>query len=135
LDRVTAFYLGVLRRLLRWPATTLVATYGLLAAVIAAYLLFGRGVEFFPEIEPRFVQVTVKARDNLFVYEKDRWVREVGDAILGVGGIRHIYSRTIDQGAGGLQAEQTSSGASRSTGKARPRFGVDIATLAKPFSF
>jgi multidrug efflux pump len=110
LDRITGFYVGVLRRLLRWPATTLVATFGLLAAVIAAYLLFGRGVEFFPEIEPRFVQVTVKARDNLSVYEKDRMVREVGDAILGVGGIRHIYSRTIDQGAGaggaeGLQAE------------------------------
>ena len=111
LDRVTAFYVGVLRRLLRWPATTLIATAGLLAVAIAAYLLLGRGVEFFPEIEPRFVQVTVKARDNLSVYEKDRMVREVGDAILGVGGIRHIYSRTIDQGAGGaegLQAERVS---------------------------
>jgi multidrug efflux pump len=111
LDRVTGLYVGVLRRLLRWPATTLVATFALLAVAIAAYLFFGRGVEFFPEIEPRFVQVTVKARDNLSVYEKDRMVREVGDAILGVGGIRHIYSRTIDQGAQGaegLQAEQIS---------------------------
>jgi multidrug efflux pump len=111
LDSVTAFYVRMLRRLLRWPGATLLATLGLLVVAIAAYWLFGRGVEFFPDIEPRFVQVTVKARDNLSVYEKDRLVGEVGGAILDVGGVRHIYSRTIDQGAGGtegLQAEQIS---------------------------
>jgi multidrug efflux pump len=99
LDRVTATYVGILRRLVRWPGVTLLAAFGILAAAIAAYWAFGRGVEFFPEIEPRFVQVTVKARDNLSVHEKDALVRKISDLAVEIEGVEHVYSRTIDETA------------------------------------
>lgn len=95
LDRVTSAYVHLLRRLLRWPGVTLLAICGILALAVVGYGFLGRGVEFFPEIEPRFLQVTVKSRDNLSIYEKDALVREVGASILGTEGIEHIYTRTI----------------------------------------
>ncbi|WP_274425876.1 efflux RND transporter permease subunit [Chelativorans sp. YIM 93263] len=106
LNRTTRAYIAVLRRLLRWPATTLVATLVFLVIAVTAYVFFGRGVEFFPEVEPRFVQATVKAQDNLSVHEKDTLVRQVEDVIIGTEGIEHIYARTIDDASG---AENVSS--------------------------
>ncbi|UUP19805.1 efflux RND transporter permease subunit [Nitratireductor thuwali] len=97
LDRVTRIYVAVLRRLLRRPALTLLGTFFLLVLAVVAYVFFGRGVEFFPQIEPRFIQATVKARDNLSIYERDDLVREVENAILGTEGIEHIYARTIGE--------------------------------------
>jgi multidrug efflux pump len=106
LDRVTRFYVAVLRRLLVRPGLTLIAAFLLLLLTFAAYWSFGRGVEFFPEIEPRFLQVTVRARDNLSVHEKDALVREVEHAILGTEGVEHIYARTIDERTEGQGGEQ-----------------------------
>lgn len=103
LDPFTASYVGLLRRLVRWPSTTLIATIVLLVAAVVAYALFGRGVEFFPKIEPRFVQVTVTARDNLSVYEKDDLVRRISRLMIGIDGVEHVYSRTIDETAGEQQ--------------------------------
>ena len=103
LDRFTRSYVSALRRLLEWPATTLLATLAFLVLAIVAYGFLGRGVEFFPQIEPRFIQATVKARDNLSIYEKDALVRDVGDAILGTEGIEHIYTRTFGGGDAGGQ--------------------------------
>ncbi|MCT7377236.1 efflux RND transporter permease subunit [Chelativorans salis] len=100
----TRSYVSALRRLLDWPGTTLAATFAVLVLAVVGYTFLGRGVEFFPEIEPRFIQATVKARDNLSVHEKDALVRKVENAILGTKGIRHIYARTIESGArGGTQ--------------------------------
>ncbi|MDZ5699020.1 efflux RND transporter permease subunit [Chelativorans sp. M5D2P16] len=96
----TRGYVGILRRTLRWPGTILLATALLLVAAVTAYGFFGRGVEFFPQIEPRFIQATVKARDNLSVHEKDALVRQVEDAVLGTEGLENIYARTVDEGAG-----------------------------------
>ncbi|WEX10635.1 efflux RND transporter permease subunit [Chelativorans sp. AA-79] len=97
LDRVTRIYVSALRRLLRRPGLTLLGTFLLLVFAIVAYVFFGRGVEFFPEIEPRFIQVTVKARDNLSIHERDALVREVEETILGTEGIEHIYARTVGE--------------------------------------
>ncbi|MBB2973052.1 efflux RND transporter permease subunit [Mesorhizobium sp. RMAD-H1] len=95
LDRVTGTYISVQRRLLRRPGFTLLGTSLFLVLAVAAYAFFGRGVEFFPEIEPRFLQVTIRARDNLSIHERDRLVRDVEKAILGTKGIEHIYARTV----------------------------------------
>ncbi|MFC6658361.1 efflux RND transporter permease subunit [Roseibium salinum] len=107
LDRVTSVYVSALRSLLAHPVLTLLAVLAFLILTIVAYGTFGRGVEFFPEIEPRFVQVTIKSRDNLSIYEMDERVAQVEEAILGTEGIEHIYSRTIDATSGG-GAGQTS---------------------------
>jgi multidrug efflux pump len=58
------------RLALRHPGTTLALAAGLLVLVQLAYGKFGRGVEFFPNVEPDYGQVIVNARGNLSLKEK-----------------------------------------------------------------
>ncbi|MEQ4538123.1 MAG: efflux RND transporter permease subunit [Billgrantia sp.] len=60
-----------------------------------AYGLFGRGVEFFPAVEPERAQVQIQADGNLSVQEADRLVRLVEERIIGTEGVERVYSRTI----------------------------------------
>jgi hypothetical protein len=39
--------------------------------ILFAYISFGKGVEFFPEVEPDSAKVLIHARGDLSVYEKD----------------------------------------------------------------
>jgi multidrug efflux pump len=66
----------------------------LLLALIA-YANLGRGVEFFPAVEPDRAQVQVQADGNLSVHEADRLVRMVENRVIGTTGIERAYSRTI----------------------------------------
>ncbi|MCE8043119.1 efflux RND transporter permease subunit [Halomonas daqingensis] len=60
-----------------------------------AYGLFGRGVDFFPAVEPERAQVQIQADGNLSVQEADRLVRLVEERIIGTEGVERVYSRTI----------------------------------------
>jgi multidrug efflux pump len=93
----TRRYAGLLGRLLRWPAATLMAALVLLVATYAVYGVFGRGVTFFPEVEPEIAQVQITSRDNLSIWEKDALVRRVEERIAGVAGIEHSYARTMGE--------------------------------------
>ncbi|MFO8151852.1 efflux RND transporter permease subunit [Thioalkalivibrio sp.] len=94
-DGLTASYIGLLRRLLQRPGQTLAIALMLVLAVYAAYTEFGRGVEFFPQVEPRFAQVQVQARGDLSVWEADRLVRMVEARLMDVPEIKTVYARTI----------------------------------------
>lgn len=59
------------------------------------YGAFGRGVDFFPAVEPERAQVQVQADGNLSVHEADRLVRMVENRVMGAPGIERAYSRTI----------------------------------------
>ena len=52
LTGLAGFYVRLLRRVLRRPALVLVGAIVLAVGVYAAYAAFGRGIEFFPEVEP-----------------------------------------------------------------------------------
>ena len=54
---------------------------------------FGNGVEFFPDIEPDFGLVQVRARGNLSIQEKDDLVRQVEERLLGMPEIETVYAR------------------------------------------
>ena len=54
---------------------------------------FGNGVEFFPDIEPDFGLVQVRARGNLSIQEKDSLVRQVEERLLGMPEIETVYAR------------------------------------------
>jgi multidrug efflux pump len=95
IDGFTAHYVGLLRWLIARPGQTLAMTLLLITAVYAAYLEFGRGVEFFPHVEPRFAQVQIQARGDLSVWEADALVRGVEARLLDVPAIRTVYTRTI----------------------------------------
>ncbi len=91
-------YMWVVGRAVRHPWTVLVLAVGLLGAVPYAYIHYGKGVIFFPDVEPDFGLLYVKARGNLSIAEKDALVAQAEARILGWPGIETVYTRT---GAGG----------------------------------
>ncbi len=90
----TGFYLSVLKKALKIPGLVLVAAVMMLVGVQIAYGKFGKGVEFFPDIEPEVATVLIHARGNLSVFEKDALVREVEDRVLTVKGVESFYTRS-----------------------------------------
>ncbi len=97
---LSGVYLRSLGLLLHHPAKTFVVAIILMAACYAAYLAFGRGVEFFPSVEPDFAQVQVQARGDLSVQERDALVQRVEQRLLNVPELKTVYARSI---AGGRQ--------------------------------
>ena len=96
---VTGGYLRILRGALRHPGKILLASFVLLIAVQIAYLAFGRGIEFFPDVEPENVSLWVHGRGNLSIHERDALVHEVEREVLALqaehGEFHSIYSRSL----------------------------------------
>ncbi|MFP4295352.1 MAG: efflux RND transporter permease subunit [Halothiobacillaceae bacterium] len=101
----TGLYLRTLGWCLRHPVLTLLLAVTVTAAMFQAYGQHGRGIDFFPSVEPRFAQVQIQARGDLSIHEADALVRDVQDRLLGHPEIRSIYARTI-----GSQRDRLSEG-------------------------
>jgi multidrug efflux pump len=93
-------YMRTVRLALRHPGTTLALAAFLLVAVQTAYGKLGRGVEFFPTVEPDYGQVIVHGRGNLSLDEKDRLVGEVEKRVLAFDGLKTVYTRIGEQPRG-----------------------------------
>ncbi len=93
-------YMGTVRLAIRYPGITLLLALVLLVAVQATYGKFGRGVEFFPDVEPDYGLVIVHGRGNLSLDEKDRVVREIEQRVLGFDSLNTVYSRIGEQPRG-----------------------------------
>lgn len=78
----TRVYLRVLSGALRRPGLVLAAAFALLVGSWMAYGALGKGVEFFPNVEPEQAAIQIHARGNLSVAEKAALVRQVEDRIL-----------------------------------------------------
>lgn len=89
----TGVYLRVLDKVLRHPGKMIVGAVALLIAVQMTYAHFGKGVEFFPDVEPKLAKLQVKARGNLSIYEDDALLRQVESRILGIDGFKSVYTR------------------------------------------
>ncbi len=97
LERITGpsrVYLRVVRVAVSHPLVVVLLAGGLLAGVYAAYGQFGRGVEFFPDVEPENAVLHVHARGDLSVEERDQLVREVEQRILDMPEFASIYARS-----------------------------------------
>ena len=90
----TGTYLKVLEAALRHPGKILIAAVVLLVAVQVAYAKFGKGIEFFPDVEPNVAKLQVRARGNLSAYEKDAIMIEVERRILDMDEFETVYART-----------------------------------------
>ncbi len=101
LSGVTGGYVRAMRRLLRHPGKVALLALAALVAAQTAYALWGRGVEFFPEVDPERAMVQVHARGNLAVDEKNALVREVEARLLGLQGVETVYARAGAAGLGG----------------------------------
>jgi len=94
-------YLWLLERLLKRPGLV-AATFMLgMVGAVGAFAVFGEGSEFFPEQEPEYAQVHVRARGDLSVWEKDQLVRAVEQQVIGMPEVNSVYSRTLGGSGGG----------------------------------
>ena len=93
-------YMRTVRLALRHPGTTLALAAALLVIVQIAYGKYGRGVEFFPNVEPDYGQVIVHARGNLSLEEKNRLLGEVERRVLEFDGLKTVYARIGEQQRG-----------------------------------
>ncbi len=126
-------FTGAYVRVLQWailrPAATVLLAVALLLGGFGIYGQFGKGVTFFPSVEPDFMQVQVRARDNFSIFERDALVRAVEDRILGYDEIASIYARSMmsagqgdEETIGTLQLELTP----WDTRRTAAEIGVDI---------
>ena len=91
-------YMWVVGKAIRHPFIVMFLALGTLVAVPYTYMQVGKGVEFFPNVEPDFGQLYVKARGNLSIQEKDVLVRQAETRLLGWPGLETVYTRV---GSGG----------------------------------
>ncbi len=94
LGGITGGYVRLLDKLLHRPSLTAVAALVIAVGAYWAYGAFGRGVEFFPEVEPERAQLHVHARGDHSIWELDNLVREVERQVVGIDGVRQVYART-----------------------------------------
>jgi multidrug efflux pump len=99
--RKEGLYLKTVRTAIHHPWITLLLAFGLLIAVPMYYGKVGKGVEFFPNVEPDAGVVLVHARGNLSLAEKDALVREVEEVVLPMKELSTVYARSGDMGQGG----------------------------------
>ena len=95
----TGLYLGVLRRALAHPVKVIAVALAVLIGAQVAYGQFGRGIEFFPTVEPENALLQVHARGNLSIAERDALLRQVEERILSLhaetGELHAIYARSV----------------------------------------
>ncbi|MCZ6590766.1 MAG: efflux RND transporter permease subunit, partial [Alphaproteobacteria bacterium] len=78
----TGLYVRILSRALAAPGWVLTAAAVLLVSSWALYAMLGKGVEFFPNVEPEQAAIQIHARGNMSVLEKAQLVGEVERRIL-----------------------------------------------------
>src|SRR3954447_23903505 len=90
-------YMRTVRLALAHPGMTLLLALALLIGVQMAYGKLGKGVEFFPKVEPDYGQVVIHGRGNLSLAEKDGLVRTVEERVLKFSGLKTVYTRAGEQ--------------------------------------
>ena len=93
----TGRYIKTLRWAIHYPKLVVFLAITVLASVYAGYGAFGKGVEFFPEVEPQNALIQIRARGDLSIVERDQLVREVESRILDMSEFASVYARSGSQ--------------------------------------
>ncbi len=93
LHGITGTYVKTLQTSLRHPIKVIVGAVAILVLVQVVYGAFGKGVEFFPEVEPENAKVNVRARGNLSVWEQKDILEKVEARILPMTEFKTVYTR------------------------------------------
>lgn len=94
LKGLTGWYVKVLQKALFYPGFVLSGALVLLVSVMVLYAFVGKGVEFFPEVEPDVASVLIHGRGNLSIHEKNELVAEVEEKVFGVNGIK-VFNTSV----------------------------------------
>jgi multidrug efflux pump len=97
----TGRYIEFLQSSLQRPWLNVGAVSLLLISIYTAFIFFGKGVEYFPEVEQPFGMIDIRARGDQSTVERDNLVRQVEERVLGMPEIEFLYAKTgeNDQGA------------------------------------
>ena len=99
LDSITGFtgkYVQFLKRSMKHPWRNVGLVTALLVSIYVAFVTFGKGSEYFPEVEQPFAMVDIRARGDLSIDEQDYLVRQVEERLLGMPEIEYLYVKTGD---------------------------------------
>ena len=94
-----------LKALLRHPGKTLFLAVLTVVGAGVAYGELGKGVEFFPDVEPESAMVQVQARGDLSIYEKDAILRQVEQRLLGWKELKSLYARSFNRADSQMAAD------------------------------
>jgi len=89
---IKRIYLVILRRALAHRFLVVISAFALLVGSVAAYGQWGRGIEFFPETEPRRAYVHIKAPEGTNLEASDRIVARVEEIVSEYEDIRYVIS-------------------------------------------
>jgi len=92
LPLIKRIYLGLLNWALDHRLIVVVVAFILLVGSIGSFALFGKGTEFFPDVEPRRAYVFIKAPEGTNLDASDRLVAQVEEIVLGYEDIRYVIS-------------------------------------------
>lgn len=101
LTGATGAYARMMTQVCHHPITTTGIMMTLLASIFWAYGQFGKGMVFFNDADPQFLNISVSGRGNFSASEVNRLVYEVEQRVLDVPGIRSVNSRTLLPGSSG----------------------------------
>ena len=96
----TGKYIQFLKSSLHTPWFNVAAVTAILIATYSAFFIFGRGFELFPDIEPEFSVIEIRARGDLSTDEMDFLVRQVETYVLGLDEVESVYTKTGSGGQG-----------------------------------
>jgi multidrug efflux pump len=85
-------YLFLLRRCLHHRGLVMLCAFVMLITSIAAFILFGKGAEFFPETEPKRAYVNIKAPEGTNLDTSDKLVARVEEILSDYKDIRYVIS-------------------------------------------
>ena len=94
LTGLAGMYGRLLTRLVEHPILVLLTAIIMLIAAVFLYISFGKGVEFFPNVEPEVANLEVRARGDLALAEKDALVRQVELKVLPFKELKSVVSTT-----------------------------------------
>ena len=69
-------------------------TFVFLIFIQLLYFRYGKGIEYFPPIEPDYAEIVIHARGNFSPTEKDLIVKKVENEIIKNNYISNAYSRS-----------------------------------------
>jgi multidrug efflux pump len=94
LQGFTGKYIRVLATAIQHPWKILLAAIVVAFVSFTAYGLSGLGTQFFPNVDVKGINVTVRSAGDMSIYEKDQVVRQVENRLLDMEAIESLYVRT-----------------------------------------
>jgi multidrug efflux pump len=91
---LTAKYLKILNVALDHPKRIIAGAIVILILAKMSHSFLGRGMEFFPNVEPEIAAIQIHGRGNLSITDKDDLVRLAEAKILPMKELKSVYTRT-----------------------------------------